>query len=425
MYSFQYIPDELIAICKELSAIYHCRVWPAKRHLKDDDLSNDVTLVCETQRHDIHTYKGYSVHCIYNNTSTLNNEAILSLDEDKRIGDILSQHADVLFENHSNITMMCPSAVKITNFQMMSSKCISICCKGKGFVPIGDSIFPREIGGITVDVREGYTAPCTIDTLHDCVKVSCSIAHKQAKNYGTIGGFCSEKGDGNGSVKHGLLTCCHCVTYPGMTSLADVMGGIVFQPGIGQHSETNECGIVKYINLGNIDYEDGIKYFMDATVIDMKKFPNRKPHDDSFCDALLTCMNKVLSGLFGQNFSFNKVSIHEPISDIQGKTVYKIGTRTGCKAGKVYSQKSVGNLNYEYIGNKKYLNVILIKPHETEKFADSGDSGSLVFYKENEHVHIVGLLFGTTADGGGVACHIKPILDRMEIQFSNFKSRPK
>ena len=362
----------------------------------------------------------FPVHCIYKNTSTLYNEAILSLDEDKRIGDILSQHADVLFENHSNITMMCPSAVKITNFQMMSSKCISIFCKGKGFVPIGDSIFPREIGGITVDVREGYTAPCTGDTLHECVKVSCSIAHIRSEDYGTIGGFCSEKGDDNDSVKHGLLTCYHCVTYPGMTSLADVMGGIVFQPGIGQHSETNECGIVKYINLGNIDYEDGIKYFIDATVIDMKKFLNRQPHDDSFCDGL------NLGGLFGQNVSFNEVSIHEPISniDIQGKIVHKIGQRTGYTTGKVCSQMSTGNLPYKYIGNKKYLNVILIKPHEPEIFAASGDSGSLVFYKENEHVHIIGLLFGTIG-GGGLACHIKPILDRMEIQFTNFNSRPK
>ena len=423
-----YISDKLNAVCKELAAKYDCRVWPARKYTKDDEL-DDVTLVCEQNEKQIKFYKGYPIHCIHNSSTISEDESIfskdmiLSLDDDERIGDIISKNFQDLLQKHRNITALSPSAIQIKDGKIIKKICISIYCTGKGLVPLKEGLFPTELDGIRVDVLEGTVFPLMErnDTRHDQVNVSCSISHRFGNGYGTIGGFCSDTD--NKKIQNGLLTCCHCVTPPTLESVRDVVGAVVIQPGIEPYVIENELGTVRDIRIDN--YEYGRKpYFMDAAFIEMES--NRKPQDGRFCDTLLRRIRALGEQLPGKNisfdeFSFDELYVKEPNTAIPEHKVHKIGQTTRCTTGLVISRCFYGS-NFKVTTNLKrhFENVLKIKSKSNaEPFAVQGDSGSLVFYVEDEKVFVVGMVFATLNEYA-LACHIKPILQELEIQFKRF-----
>ena len=424
--------DDISSICDALSVALgksNAKVWPAKKYLKLEDKISDVTTLVvmlkntQTETDFVSEFKGYPVHYVnYPSLSldcihSLKSDASLSAKEDKTIGDIITKHFNALSKRHSNMTRMRPSAVKIRNGKVIQEKCISISCTGKGFVPNGEKLFPSEIDGIKVDIFEGSIIPC-MDERHEPLHVSCSVSHKDSYSYGTLGGFCSETDDEEGGSIEGLITCLHCVLPSETKYVADVMDGIVVQPGtlLGGFKLENECGTVKSWRLCHAPY-NGKDFYMDAAFIEMDK--GRISNTSQFCNNLLEVNQTLFETFLGTEFSFSSVIIHEPFEEIPDNKVFKLGQRTGLTVGKVTSQYENGVIEYSNNLKRNYCNVVGIAPRGGSQFARKGDSGSLVFYVKNGKPHLVGIIFACDNNdiGKAYACHIKPVLQEMNLQF--------
>ncbi|VDI63894.1 Hypothetical predicted protein [Mytilus galloprovincialis] len=108
-----------------------------------------------------------------------------------------------LFKKHSNLTMVCPSAYKSIGFgskkqAIIEINCISLFCRIKGIIPIGEYHFPLKIGDVQTDVLEG-TSHFT-SALHIGDKI-----HNQQHEAGTLGGFVKYYGIDT------FLTCAHVI----------------------------------------------------------------------------------------------------------------------------------------------------------------------------------------------------------------------
>ena len=350
----------------------------------------------------------------FHDISSLKSNGILSAKDDTEIGDIISKHFSLLSKRHSNMTLMCPSAVKIRNGKVIKEKCISIYCTRKGVVPNGEELFPREIDGIKIDIFEGHLVPC-IDTRHEQLQASCSISHKDHKCCGTLGGFCSAT---EGAKNDRFLTCLHCVLPPKAKHMADALDGIVVQPArlFKKYKPENKCGKTRGWNLCHALY-NGRQCYMDVAVVEIIK--GRVPNTTIFCNQLIDVNRFLFRKYFPDDFSFTSVAIHEPFTDIPDNMVFKLGQTTGLSVGEVKSQNASGTIPYRENLEMNCENVIKIKPSGGSRFAMKGDSGSWVFYKKNDKAYLVGIIFAVcrVEIGTAFACHIKPIMQKMRLHL--------
>ena len=428
---------EYAAICQRLSDEYSesvVNVWPARQHIKAEDrLSDDVTLVVMTKEADfsMSEYEHHKVHvcCIHNTVpesqANMTQDVFLSREEDDSIGRIISEKARSLCRKHSNITMIKPSAVKITGGKPIAQLCICICCKVKGMVPLGEELFPEKIDGIEVDVIVGSVVPCMgrgrtpiyTDVRQQSLKVSSSISHKDDKpSYGTIGGFCSERNDKQRKV--GLITAYHSLTC---NEKLPICNDKVVQPGTffdKKNRNDNECGAFKYGCVGNITF-DQEKYYADVAFCEIKT--DRAPTNGLFPEQM------PRNGL-PNNISLNEVTVKE----IDENSVYKVGQSTFSTTGTISTAHVyLPKFEYDgYLGTRRDLqNVIEITPKQRSNhdndFALEGDSGSLVFDIRDKKPNILGMIFGVGVDASihkGYACHIRPVLNAMDLEFNTFVS---
>ncbi|XP_071140196.1 uncharacterized protein [Mytilus edulis] len=114
---------------------------------------------------------------------------------------ISSVDAKQLFDEHTNLSLICKSSLKSTGFEtnkhrIIQQSCVQLYCKKKGFIPIGDSHFPRTFIGMQTDVLDG--SPRLLSHL----RVGDQIGTDGYKR-GTLGGFVQVRGD------KALLTCLH------------------------------------------------------------------------------------------------------------------------------------------------------------------------------------------------------------------------
>jgi hypothetical protein len=96
-----------------------------------------------------------------------------------------------------------------------------------------------------------------------------------------------------------------------------------------------------------------------------------------------------------------------------GDIVFKIGAGTGLTKGIVVDNRYADQAAIE----GKILaakNQLLIRSENGQPFSAQGDSGSLVFNRENQ---VVGLLWGTNGWGEGLACPIAPVMTVLDIDF--------
>ena len=426
---------EYAAICQRLSGEYSesvVNVWPARQHVKSEDgdrLRDDVTLVVMTKvaNFSMSKYEHHKVHvcCIHNtepeSQANMTQDVFLSRAEDDKIGRIISENARSLCTKHKNITMIKPSAVKITGEKPIAQLCICICCKVKGMVPLGEELFPEVIDGIEVDVIMGSVVPCMdrgstptyTDVRQQSLKVSSSISHKDDKpSYGTIGGFCFDK-----QRKVGLITAYHSLTC---NEKLPICNDKVVQPGTffdKKDDVDNECGAFKYGCVGNISV-DQEKYYADVAFCEIKT--DRAPTSGLFPEQI------PRNGL-PNNVSLNEVTVEEIVD---AELVYKVGQTTFSTTGKISTAHAVlAEFKYDgYLGTRRHLqNVIEITPepgsNHDNVFAIEGDSGSLVFDIRNSKPNILGMIFGVGVDasrGKGYACHIRPVLNAMDLEFITF-----
>lgn len=97
-----------------------------------------------------------------------------------------------------------------------------------------------------------------------------------------------------------------------------------------------------------------------------------------------------------------------------GEKVTKIGAGSGLTSGIV---ADICYPDVAYIGRKSFVapNQILISPLTFgDSFCKAGDSGAIVLDESNK---VIGLLWGNNAKGEGIACHIAPVLQALEIKI--------
>lgn len=96
-----------------------------------------------------------------------------------------------------------------------------------------------------------------------------------------------------------------------------------------------------------------------------------------------------------------------------GEPVFKIGSSTGITNGIVVDDRhsDTALIEGQTFDAKGQL---LIRTENGLPFSAAGDSGAVIFNKDNQ---AVGLLWGTNCWGEGVACPIAPVLSVLNIDF--------
>jgi len=283
-----------------------------------------------------------------------------------------------------------------------------------------DERIPSEFRSVKTDVVVTF-----IDTPLECEDKNyydplvCGITISQElTNTGTLGCFATINGD---TSRDNFV----------MLSNQHVLDGLkndkIYQPlytaGSFDETKTRTDGEIGKINNIGIRTNFAFRYPEDASDV----------AEGYYIDCATARVNTSISSCCGTNCGVKfKVEIKGAIpiagvkrlipSDIDGPNPYivrKIGRRTGLTRGKVI----VVNAAHGPQNDRKY-NTILIEPLDNNceglrKFADHGDSGSVIINEQNE---IIGLLYATPnvpAEsqffGLGLASHIHPVIKYLNI----------
>ncbi|VDI17527.1 Hypothetical predicted protein [Mytilus galloprovincialis] len=110
--------------------------------------------------------------------------------------------AEMLFNNHKRLALVCSSEIKSKNFKdnpsFQKRSCVQLYCHVKGAIPIGEKHFPSELHGIPTDVIEGFPVFCSQN-----IRIGDSVTNLKVS--GTLGGFCRFYG------REAFLTCAHAM----------------------------------------------------------------------------------------------------------------------------------------------------------------------------------------------------------------------
>ncbi|XP_048750991.2 alpha-latrotoxin-Lg1a-like [Ostrea edulis] len=115
-----------------------------------------------------------------------------------------------LIKHHSNISLVSTSSVKSIGYGTANQqppkylKSVVIYCRVKGIIPAGEKLFPTQIGGYPVDVRESAV---TLAVGQEGLKMGDRIALTEGDKTGTVGGFIDIDAD-----RKGFITCAHVLT---------------------------------------------------------------------------------------------------------------------------------------------------------------------------------------------------------------------
>lgn len=110
----------------------------------------------------------------------------------------------------------------------------------------------------------------------------------------------------------------------------------------------------------------------------------------------------------------NNCFIRGSAAAVLGERVTKIGAATGLTHGIL---TSATHADQAYIDNRSYEapNQLLLAPADRSTvFCAPGDSGSVIL---NRNSQVIGILWGTTGNGEGVACPVAPVLTFLGIEI--------
>jgi hypothetical protein len=295
-----------------------------------------------------------------------------------------------------------------------------------------EELIPREFKGFPTDVAkvpQMKMIHCVDMDHHSPLIGGISIStFKQAPNSewpsGTLGCFATI--DGVQPPENVVLLTNHHV----LLKFGEQVGDTVYQPKFiesnGQVSivldQEHRNPIGKIHNAGIEDNhpftfpgESQLPYFVDAATAKLDISIS------SWCDT--NCGVHFKNLIRGLNINGN--SVIESVANVRQSTlaalpagssyeVYKVGRRTGRTKGKV-TNVAVGPFP------NGATNVIEIEALEMDsscapslRFADEGDSGSVLVNSQNQ---VVGLVFGVDLDDPKIAfaCHIAPVLDKLKV----------
>ncbi|KAJ8313364.1 hypothetical protein KUTeg_009150 [Tegillarca granosa] len=279
-----------------------------------------------------------------------------------KIKEVISKESQRLFRVHSNLSIIGPSPVKSSN----DGKTIEVCpcivfyCIGKDFIPIGEPLFPKTLGGIGIDVREGFFTPFICDR--------CSVGQYRTLSSGSHGFRASKTG--NPSV-HGFITAAHVVVNK------DVLcRDIGFQK---QH--------VKNTNLIVVAPSDLDSHF---------------PEDQ-----------RIYGNMFAPIFSID--------DDYLYSDVVKCGRTTSLTTGLIMNDgmecKYEDSLNNFFVILQNQYQII--SNHDRTSFFKPGDSGSGVYIVQDGNYHPIGIAIASQNEDGEV-CFVTPlkyILESLDLEM--------
>ncbi|XP_062610410.1 uncharacterized protein LOC134272176 [Saccostrea cucullata] len=332
---------------------------------------------------------------------------------------ITEKEAKKLFKKHSNLTLISASSFKSTGFskgkhRVVEKPCISLLCLHKGFIPLGEEEFPKQINGFDVDVQEGY---CSFGTGRS-IDFGGHIRRARGINTpgnGSIGGFVDLS---DGLV--GLITCAHVVFSSDELLIPN--------------SEMHNFVLGKGTDL-NVEFFDKNQHnFQVCGTIVNKCFPLSSKNNsvDAALIKLDPTVNEfefpVTDQLYSAGFDPNKspiftgevVNVPDPdpvfkvISKITDKSdsVVKYGSKTRFTIGNLYFNGAhirfvddTGNLPDNTVAVMCNQIEIQSLPHGT--FFEPGDSGAFVFcINPDKTLSCLGMAIGSTTKG---SCFVTPM----------------
>ncbi|XP_060574017.1 uncharacterized protein LOC132731779 [Ruditapes philippinarum] len=344
----------------------------------------------------------------------------LTENESRKIGEIIDKHSKNLMSKHKFLSVISASNVVSKHFgtkqhDKVTRPCIVLTVLVKGIIPLFEKPFPKELKGITVDVREGGFRFCqqNADEYQTNLRIGCKISSSTCpEKFGSLGGFIEHP-------QHGLcgITCAHVVLndydkYRLRESRTGTVEdsfniGTIYQPVIRAGNEIGK--IVKIVYKEGNESTHGV----DLALFKIEK---RAPIDGGFPDSQLTS--------FDAGLVWTKAGIPSDHNRVQ-----KFGCVSGNTTGVIQFDNTVtreikfdslmtcdGESNLTTSLFKQYLIKTL---HEDIKFCGVGDSGSLVLMKDDTggdlDLRCIGMVVGLLDDESCVVTPIAPILDELKV----------
>ncbi|XP_062569478.1 uncharacterized protein LOC134231532 [Saccostrea cucullata] len=337
----------------------------------------------------------------------------------KPLPTISAKAARKLFCEHSNLTMISASPYKSIGYSKGKHKiskgpCVLLLCLHKGYIPYGEEEFPRKIGGFEVDIQEGS---CMLG-IGGSLEIGGHIRRKGSKSAGFV----------NNNGKIGLITCAH-----GVLALHELKNRT-----IDRHNNADEveafvrksrsfkvCG--KIVTAEFPKNNEAIECSVDAAFIEL---------DSSF--SVAGFRNVPAEQLISAGFDAHNpvafrgtVILNERIGDTSG-SVLKFGARTGLTLGSLFNENMHVRIKYketlklyDSIGytdipcDVNVYNQMEIESLTHDNFFEVGDSGSLVFYIQDDTLCCIGMAIGLTTRGTCLVTPIENILKSLGLPVNN------
>ncbi|XP_060603964.1 uncharacterized protein LOC132756836 isoform X2 [Ruditapes philippinarum] len=368
--------------------------------------------------------------------STFSDNAKMTDPQKDKLKRIVSKNADKLMKKHKLLTAISGGLVRSKKYgspdaRLSKELCIVLYVLCKDYIPIDEKVFKKEYGGISIDVREGFFTPFafTASSYLESMRMGCQIGRRQM--VGTVGGFLECRG-------YGLcgLTCAHVLLDSSeMIALINNPNGImnwqhppsdnnVYQP----NSDVNTQAAATHDHFaGKLIKAVYQKGGFGKTGIEVALFQVEKRYP--------------LSGHFPtlQDGTTSEMQFHRGkvagFSRLRFGRVKKFGAATDTTDGTIVMEAPILSVKYckdfQYSGDYQMIlhNLLEVKTLSVTPqggivpFADSGDSGALVFCDGNDgEMLCVGIIEGGITAGTVVVMPIMPILDILKVKdFTNFE----
>ncbi|XP_061193734.1 uncharacterized protein LOC133201963 [Saccostrea echinata] len=327
---------------------------------------------------------------------------------------ISEKKARVLFQRHSNLTMISVSPCKSIGFskgnhRVVKKPCILFLCLHKGYIPYGEEEFPRQIGDVEVDVQEGF---CNFGN-GELLEMGGDIRRKGSKNVGSIGGFVSLPGS-----KIGLITCAHVVLSLKELEKREIDPLNEVEAFINSAHSYKVCGKVVHAEFPKPEVS-GVhsprESSVDAALIELAS-------PSSVAGYRTVTGEQLLSAGFQTDkppkFHGEIIPMHNLPNLVSGSVV-KYGATTGLTLGCLFNECMHVRINYEdklklsdILGSSNSpCDIVVYNQMEIEslrgQFFELGDSGSFVFcINQDDTISCIGMAIGYTSRG---ACLVTPI----------------
>ncbi|XP_053378860.1 uncharacterized protein LOC123526246 [Mercenaria mercenaria] len=343
----------------------------------------------------------------------------LTLKELENLKKCINKYATILMSKHKMLSIITPSPVRskrygFDDFLIEREPCIVLYVHTKNYVPIDEEPFQDYYDGIPIDVREGVfvTHPATPFSTEDTdvLKMGCQIGSEMSKNAGTLGGFIEHP-------QYGLcgFTCAH-VLLPQMYMEALKRSGSINWPNFYPHETVNQPGnsnngVGRLVQAVYTDGNDG-QIGVEVALFQIEtRHPNAgdfHAHDDVRFDS-------------GKPHGFSRIN-NDPVVKFgctTNKTVGQFVLNEPSICVKTISHTlDVGDCMLTLHNQLEVKSIEVQQNSEPRKFADFGDSGSLVLMKRRDRdgeYTCVGMVEGGTSYGTTIVTPITPVLEALNV----------